>query len=171
MSSLLSLSVTPSFDSLPSCFHHDALPFLFSKALDFIPYRHLCPMELHLVLTDGNKIRSYNALYRNQDKETDILAFPTTSPGEEWIMLPHTSLFIGDLMINLPYVMEQARDDKKVYESHLAHLLIHGFLHLFHYDHHTPHEAHVMESLETLILCSQGWPDPHGDTSSYDNLF
>ncbi len=61
-------------------------------------------------------------------------------------------------------VAREAAELEKPFEAHLSHLLVHGFLHLFGYDHMNDEEATIMEGLETRILLGLGHADPYAGT-------
>ncbi len=111
--------------------------------------------EVLIRLVDKNESRQLNARYRNRDKATNVLSFPADLPQE--IDLP----LLGDVVICAPLVAQEAEQQNKSPESHWAHLTIHGTLHLLGYDHQTEEEAAEMESLETSLLRSIGFPDPY----------
>ncbi len=111
--------------------------------------------ELLIRLVEKNESRQLNARYRNRDKPTNVLSFPADLPQE--IDLP----LLGDVVICAPLVAQEAEQQNKSPESHWAHLTIHGTLHLLGYDHQTEEEAAEMESLETSLLQSIGFPDPY----------
>lgn len=118
------------------------------------------PPELSLVFTDDASIRAINAEWRNQDKPTNVLSFPAfpVTPGK----MPGPML--GDIILARETLDREATDLDKPFEEHLTHLLVHGFLHLFGYDHLEPDEAERMERLETRILAGLGLSDPYGDS-------
>jgi probable rRNA maturation factor len=68
---------------------------------------------------------------------------------------------LGDIIIARETVEREAFDLDKSFDEHLTHLMVHGFLHLFGYDHMDGEEAERMESLETRILASLGLSDPY----------
>ncbi|MNE29882.1 Endoribonuclease YbeY [compost metagenome] len=68
---------------------------------------------------------------------------------------------LGDIVIARETVESEAADLDKSFEDHLTHLMVHGFLHLFGYDHMETEEAEEMELLETRILASLGLSDPY----------
>lgn len=115
------------------------------------------PVEVSLVFTDDAAIKDINAQWRNKDKATNVLSFPAfpLEPGG----MPGPML--GDIVIAHETVMREALDLEKSFEDHLAHLLVHGCLHLFGYDHMETEEAEEMEGLETRILASLGLSDPY----------
>ena len=115
------------------------------------------PVELSLVFTDDENIREINAEWRDKDKATNVLSFPAfpLEPGG----MPGPML--GDIVIARETVEREALELEKSFEDHLTHLLVHGFLHLFGYDHMDEEEAEEMESLETRILAVLGLSDPY----------
>jgi probable rRNA maturation factor len=119
------------------------------------------PPELSLVFTDDASIRAINAEWRSQDKPTNVLSFPAfpVTPGK----MPGPML--GDIVVALETLKREAAELEKPFEEHLTHLLVHGFLHLFGYDHIEDDEAERMEGLETRILARLGLSDPYGDRS------
>ncbi|QFI64914.1 Metal-dependent hydrolase YbeY, involved in rRNA and/or ribosome maturation and assembly [Sinorhizobium alkalisoli] len=119
--------------------------------------------ELSLVFTDDASIRAINAEWRNQDKPTNVLSFPAfaVTPGQ----MPGPML--GDIVIAHETLKREAAELGKPFEEHLTHLLVHGFLHLFGYDHIEDGEAEKMEGLETRILARLGLSDPYGDLSPH----
>ncbi|WP_132958073.1 rRNA maturation RNase YbeY [Rhizobium sp. BK251] len=115
------------------------------------------PSELSLVFTDDASIREINAEWRNLDKPTNVLSFPAfpLQPGK----MPGPML--GDIVIAKETVEREAVELEKPFEAHLTHLMVHGFLHLFGYDHMNISEAEIMEGLETRILAVLGLSDPY----------
>lgn len=115
------------------------------------------PPELSLVFTDDASIREINAEWRGQDKPTNVLSFPAfpLAPGG----MPGPML--GDIIIARETVEREAVELEKSVDEHLTHLLVHGLLHLFGYDHMNDAEAEVMEGLETRILAGLGLSDPY----------
>lgn len=118
------------------------------------------PAEVSLVFTDDTSIRAINAEWRNQDKPTNVLSFPAFPVTPEKMPGP----MLGDIILARETLDREAADLDKPFEEHLTHLLVHGFLHLFGYDHLEPDEAERMERLETRILAGLGLSDPYGDS-------
>ncbi|WP_377291296.1 rRNA maturation RNase YbeY [Rhizobium sp. SG2393] len=118
------------------------------------------PVELSLVFTSDAEIRKINAEWRGFDKPTNVLSFPAfpTEPGD----MPGPML--GDIIIAQETVAREAIEQDKPFAAHLTHLMVHGFLHLFGYDHVEEDDAEEMEGLETRILAGLGLSDPYGDT-------
>jgi probable rRNA maturation factor len=117
------------------------------------------PVELSLVFTDDDDIKGINAEWRGQDKPTNVLSFPAfpLQPGG------NPGPMLGDIILAEETLRREALDLGKPFEDHLSHLLVHGFLHLFGYDHMTDEEAAVMEGLEIRILAELGLGNPYGD--------
>ncbi|MGA8173097.1 MAG: rRNA maturation RNase YbeY [Methylocystis sp.] len=113
--------------------------------------------ELCIVFCDDAEIRELNARWRGQDKPTNVLSFPT--PGA----LAKKPL-LGDIVIAFETVVGEAREQDKTLADYVAHMIIHGFLHLIGYDHETPAEAEAMEALERRVAKALGIADPYEDT-------
>jgi probable rRNA maturation factor len=110
---------------------------------------------LAVLLTDDASIRRLNAQWRHIDKPTNVLSFP---PG------PHQQgpvKSLGDIAITYETTAREAAQEGKPFRDHLAHLAIHGFLHLLGHDHDTDAAAERMEGVERIILARLGVPDPY----------
>lgn len=106
--------------------------------------------EVTLRLAGEDESRKMNRKWRGIDRPTNVLAFPAD----------HATGEIGDIVICLPLVRSQAIDRGTTPAAHLAHLIVHGCLHLAGHDHGEPARARSMESLESELLTRAGWPDP-----------
>lgn len=107
--------------------------------------------EVSVVLTDDAGIRRLNAAWRKKDRPTNVLSFPQP-PGP----------LLGDIVLGYETVAEEAAIAEKPLHHHIAHLVVHGFLHLLGYDHEENAEAERMEQLERVALARLGVPDPYG---------
>lgn len=112
--------------------------------------------ELSLVLSDDARIRALNKSWRGKDKPTNVLSFPGDD-GEE----PPFGPLLGDIVIALETVEREARELAKPFNEHFTHLIVHGTLHLFGYDHQIDEEAEEMEDAERRIMARLGFSDPY----------
>lgn len=110
--------------------------------------------ELAIVLTDDSAIRLLNRQWRGIDKATNVLSFPTE---DAWGKPP----LMGDIVLAHETIAREAHDEGKPVAHHLAHLAVHGFLHLLGYDHQRDEDADVMEEIERKILRRLDIPDPY----------
>ncbi len=115
--------------------------------------------ELSAVFTDDKAMAELNGQWRNKPTPTNVLSFPG---GDIKVGQP-SDLMIGDLVFAFETVVKEAEEQDKPFEHHLTHLIIHGFLHLFGYDHLNDEEAEQMETLETVALANLGIEDPYKD--------
>jgi probable rRNA maturation factor len=110
--------------------------------------------ELAIVLTDDSAMRVLNRVWRGIDKATNVLSFPTQPAGTE---LP----LLGDIVLAYETIAREARRQRKAFAHHVAHLAVHGFLHLLGYDHERRADAEAMERVERDILRRLAIPDPY----------
>jgi probable rRNA maturation factor len=110
--------------------------------------------ELAIVLTDDSAIRLLNRTWRGVDVATNVLSFPTIRAGGE-------PSLIGDIVLAYETVAAEARAEHKPFAHHVAHLAVHGFLHLLGYDHVRKKDAETMERIERDILHRLAIPDPY----------
>ena len=117
-------------------------------------------LEASLLFTSDAEVHALNREWRGRDKPTNVLSFPFENPPG--LTLP----LLGDLVICAPVVFNEAVEQQKTAAAHWAHMVIHGMLHLQGYDHIIDEEAEVMESLETELVTSLGFPPPYATNSS-----
>ena len=111
--------------------------------------------ELSVRVVDEAEITALNHRYRGKDYPTNVLSFPyEPMPGVD-------SALLGDIVICAPVVAREAVEQGKPVESHWAHMVLHGALHLLGFDHHDSAEAQRMEALEAELLAQLGYPDPY----------
>jgi probable rRNA maturation factor len=112
--------------------------------------------EVAVLLCDDAAIAALNAQWRGRQEPTNVLSFPG-SPASD----PSAPVHLGDIAIACETVVREAREQGRTVSQHLAHLAVHGFLHLLGYDHQTDGEAEHMEALEREILATLGISDPY----------
>jgi probable rRNA maturation factor len=111
--------------------------------------------EVAVILTDDDAIQALNKRWRGIDKPTNVLSFPAPEAPAD------APQVLGDIVIAYGYLGREAALENRAPAAHLAHLTVHGFLHLLGYDHGSDDEAELMERLETRILETLGVPDPY----------
>jgi probable rRNA maturation factor len=121
--------------------------------------------ELSVVLTSDRAIRTLNRRWRGRDKSTNVLSFPAPAPAR--IRLSRGApRHLGDIVLAFETVAREARAEDKPLDHHIAHLALHGFLHLLGYDHESHLQAEAMERRERRILARIGVPDPYAERIS-----
>jgi len=122
--------------------------------------------ELAIVLTDDSAIRALNRDWRGKDKATNVLSFPApihSHPGNAPpLARPH---LMGDIVIAYETAAREAQAEGRPFQHHLAHLAVHGFLHLLGHDHASDAEADAMEALEIAVLARLEVPNPYRASS------
>jgi probable rRNA maturation factor len=113
--------------------------------------------ELAVVLTDDAAIRALNRDWRGKDAATNVLSFPAKEARPD----RRAPRLLGDIVIAFETVAREAAAEGKPFMHHLAHLAVHGFLHLVGYDHEANGDADAMERLEIAILARLDVPDPY----------
>lgn len=119
--------------------------------------------EVNLTLVDNETIQEINREHRDIDKPTDVLSFPMISyesagdfskieDFDDNFNLDTGEALLGDIVISIPKVLEQAENYGHSVKREFAFLIVHSVLHLFGYDHMTPEEAAFMENKQKNIL-------------------
>jgi probable rRNA maturation factor len=127
-----------------------------TAALEAPPVRPMEGAEISILLTGDEAMRALNRDWRGKDKPTNVLSFPA-APAASIARSPA----LGDIALAFETMAQEAREEMKPLDHHLAHLVIHGLYHLLGDDHETPGEAVLMEARETAALARMGIPDPY----------
>ena len=109
-----------------------------------------------VLLCDDATIAGLNGRWRGIAKPTNVLSFPAPTDFETGAEAP-----LGDIVIAAGTLAREAAAAGKTVEAHLAHLAVHGFLHLLGHDHDSDQDAEAMEQLERDILARIGVADPY----------
>ena len=104
---------------------------------------------LTLRLVGADEARALNAQFRARDYATNVLTFAYDDDADD--VTAHGPLQ-ADIVICLPVVAREAREQGKSVRDHLAHLIVHGVLHAQGMDHEIPAQAQAMEDLEIALL-------------------
>lgn len=115
--------------------------------------------ELTIRLVDEKESADLNQQYRHKSGPTNILSFPfDPPPGMDMELL-------GDLVVCVPVIQQEAINQNKLINHHWAHIIIHGVLHLLGYDHIEEQDAEEMEALEIEILHTLNIANPYLEES------
>lgn len=138
------------------------------KIFDLLSNKNI---EVSICFISKPQMQEINNSYRKKNYPTNILTFATLDTilddNEQSSMInlnpeiledinPH-DFYLGDLLICLPIIKKEAKEQDKPIDAHLAHIVIHGILHCCGYDHIDDEEAEIMETLEKYILKSIGF--------------
>ena len=110
-------------------------------------------MQVSVRLVGLAEARQLNAGYRQKDYATNVLTF-------EYGVQPDGTAS-GDILLCVPVLKREAKEQRKEFLCHAAHLVIHGTLHALGYDHLNTREAKHMEALETQVLANMGIENPY----------
>jgi probable rRNA maturation factor len=130
--------------------------------------------ELAVVLTDDEAVRSLNRDWRDKNQPTNVLSFPAvrargqdrrssraSKANKHPKRPPYAPHCLGDIVIAYETAAHEAKAEQKPLRHHVAHLAVHGFLHLVGYDHQADAQAEAMEALEIAVLARIGVPNPY----------
>ena len=113
-------------------------------------------LMITITFTTPEEIRKINKKYRNIDKATDVLSFPMFEKDELDKKIKNKDFLyediLGDIIISIEKVKEQAEEYGHSFERELSYMLVHGFYHLMGYDHIEEEDKKVMRPKEEKIL-------------------
>lgn len=119
-------------------------------------------VDASVLLAGDARVRRLNHDFRGINHATNVLSFPQFSPEDLRRELKSKKPFsVGDIAVGYPYVAYEAKKEDKILLDHVTHLVVHGLLHLFGYDHQNDREARRMEKKEIAIMKALGLPDPY----------
>lgn len=109
-------------------------------------------LYVNIVLTNAKNIKSINKEHRGIDKETDVLSFPMFEKNEIANLDNTNEDILGDMVISIERVEEQAKEYGHSFERELAYMVVHSFYHLLGYDHMTEEDKKEMREKEENVL-------------------
>ena len=118
------------------------------------------PHDVAINLANDSDIQALNQQFRGKNAPTNVLSFPF---DDEFAHDRPGPKPLGDIIMALETITLEAGQQQKPIDHHIAHLVVHGMLHLFGYDHMNESEALEMEQLESQILASLSIPCPYGN--------
>ena len=107
---------------------------------------------INIILTNPEEIKRINKEYRNIDKETDVLSFPMFEKEEIQNIEGNIPDVLGDIVISIEKVKEQAKEYGHSFERELSYMVVHGFYHLMGYDHIKEEDKSIMRQKEENVL-------------------
>lgn len=117
-------------------------------------YESEAPVYMSLLFTGNDEIQVINREYRDKDQPTDVISF-AYHETEDFDIVPYDTL--GDIVISLERVVEQAKEYNHSDKRELFYVLTHGILHLLGYDHIEEEDKKEMRAKEEEILGSFGY--------------
>lgn len=139
-------------------------------------------LYMSITLTNPEEIERINKQYRSIDRPTDVLSFPMFEKEElENFISKNSNItdvneqadILGDIVISIPKVYEQAKEYNHSFERELAYMVVHGFYHLMGYDHMEEEDKAQMRAKEELVLGKLGITrdeEPEPETSETEKM-
>ena len=123
------------------------------------------PIEANILLADDEFVRLLNFKYRGKNAATNVLSFAALDGKDFKSIMEEAEIFstlvLGDIIISLDTIEKEAGEFLIKFEDRLAHIIIHGILHLIGFDHEKDTDADVMEKIEANILADLGFANPY----------
>ena len=122
-------------------------------------------LAVSVLFTSNEEVHELNREWRGRDKPTNVLSFPMLERAELLGLAPDgPPVLLGDIALALGVCVREAEAKGANLETHAAHLIVHGLLHLAGHDHvDSDEQAEAMEALEIAALAKMGIADPYGD--------
>ena len=151
----------PEIDDFANEVFDNALRFLSENDLGFEGWDNK-PVSINLSLSNNDEVQKLNREFRAKDKPTNVLSFANID--DEFFedeFLKEDVIELGDVIMAIETLEDEAKIKNISLQNHFAHLLIHGILHLFGYDHIEDDEADEMEGIEIDILKELSIANPY----------
>jgi probable rRNA maturation factor len=127
----------------------DVTPCIIDKILTLL--ERPISSELSIALVDDKEIQFLNKKFRDKNKATNVLSFPSNGPAP----------ILGEIILSYETLKKEAEELLIPFKHHLIHMLVHGFLHLQGFDHQTDEDAAIMEKLEVRVLLDLNIDNPY----------
>ncbi len=105
-------------------------------------------IEITVLLTSSNKMKFLNNKFREINKDTDVLSFPSHKPSFYEKKITNKNIYLGDLALSYDYINKQ----NQKFDLYLKKILIHGFLHLIGHNHKNNRSYLIMEKAQSKIM-------------------
>ena len=138
----------------------DKLPISGKKIKNWLELtlkEHIDHGELTVRLVIMDEMTELNNTYRQQNKPTNVLAFPSQLPDSIVLDYP----LLGDIVICPEVLKQEAATQNRPLIAHWAHIVIHGALHLLGYDHIEADDAKIMQAEEIQLLAQLKFTNPY----------
>ena len=116
------------------------------------------PVQVGVVVTDDETVRELNQRFLGLDDPTDVLSFGLVASDEAPFALPPEEASLGEIVIAYPTAVRQANEAARAVEAEVAHLLVHGLLHLLGHDHQRAEDGVAMRAREEALLAGLRTP-------------
>lgn len=127
----------------------------FHKWIEVALESPLVAQTVSICIVDPEQIQQLNLQFREKNKPTNVLSFPSPAPVEM------SDGLLGDIVLCAQVIEDEANAQNKPVKAHWAHMVIHSTLHLQGYDHQTEADAFVMESKEIKLMKELGFGNPY----------
>jgi probable rRNA maturation factor len=114
-------------------------------------------VEVDVILADAATVQDLNRLYRGKDEPTDVLSFAASEGDIAFPESPDETPSLGEVVVCLPVAEDQASRGNRGVAGEVAHLLVHGLLHILGYDHEDAADAPAMQTREDVLLGQLGY--------------
>jgi probable rRNA maturation factor len=120
-------------------------------------------VEISIRLTSDAEVQALNQQYRGKDKPTNVLSFPMVQTAllDAVSGTDEREVLLGDIVLAYETCAHEAVERGVSLADHVAHLIVHGALHLLSYDHMTEVDADAMETIERDVMATLGLNDPY----------
>lgn len=127
------------------------------------PLPEKAPLLVSLILADDACLQELNRDWRGKDQPTNVLSFALDDSEDAYDPPPGQPHLLGDIYLAFETIERESRSENKEIAAHLAHLTIHGMLHLLGFDHQSEEEAEAMRDIERQAMRDIGLKNPYNE--------